>query len=298
MEQTAKKHKKHHYFSLSTSSRRNRKTYGDVMMLIIIGLMALFSFIPLLMSVCMSLKPINELFYYPPRIFPERPTFDNFRMLFNLMKTTWVPFERYAFNTVFITLATTAGHVMLASMAAYPLAKMKIPFVRLFNNLILISLMFVSAINDIANYLTITWFGWLDTYLAVIVPSIGASLGLFIMKNYMSTIPDSLLEAARIDGCSESGIYWRIVMPLAKPVWLTVVILMFQQIWSQNNSQYVYSEQLKTLPYALTQITSGGMVRMGAAQAVGVLMLLVPALVFMFSQTRIIDTMATSGMKE
>lgn len=98
--------------------------------------------------------------------------------------------------------------------------------------------------------------------------------------------------------CSESGIYWRIVMPLAKPVWLTVVILMFQQIWSQNNSQYVYSEQLKTLPYALTQITSGGMVRMGAAQAVGVLMLLVPALVFMFSQTRIIDTMATSGMKE
>ncbi len=298
MEQTAKKHKKHHYFSLSTSSRRNRKTYGDVMMLIIIGLMALFSFIPLLMSVCMSLKPINELFYYPPRIFPERPTFDNFRMLFNLMKTTWVPFERYAFNTVFITLATTAGHVMLASMAAYPLAKMKIPFVRLFNNLILISLMFVSAINDIANYLTITWFGWLDTYLAVIVPSIGASLGLFIMKNYMSTIPDTLLEAARIDGCSESGIYWRIVMPLAKPVWLTVVILMFQQIWSQNNSQYVYSEQLKTLPYALTQITSGGMVRMGAAQAVGVLMLLVPALVFMFSQTRIIDTMATSGMKE
>lgn len=298
MEQTLKKHKRRHRFSLSTGSRRNRKTYGDIMMLLIIALMALFSFLPLLMSVCMSLKPINELFYYPPRIFPERPTLDNFRMLFNLMKTTWVPFERYAFNTIFITLATTIGHVVLASMAAYPMAKMKIPFVRLFNNLILLSLMFVSAINDIANYLTITWLGWLDTYFAVIIPSIGVPLGVFIMKNYMSTIPDTLLEAARIDGCSESGIYWRIVMPLAKPVWLTVVILMFQQIWSQNNSQYVYSEQLKTLPYALTQITSGGMVRMGAAQAVGVLMLLVPAVVFMFSQTRIIDTMATSGMKE
>lgn len=298
MEQTLKKHKRRHRFSLSTGSRRNRKTYGDIMMLLIIALMALFSFLPLLMSVCMSLKPIDELFYYPPRIFPERPTLDNFRMLFNLMKTTWVPFERYAFNTIFITLATTIGHVVLASMAAYPMAKMKIPFVRLFNNLILLSLMFVSAINDIANYLTITWLGWLDTYFAVIIPNIGVPLGLFIMKNYMSTIPDTLLEAARIDGCSESGIYWRIVMPLAKPVWLTVVILMFQQIWSQNNSQYVYSEQLKTLPYALTQITSGGMVRMGAAQAVGVLMLLVPAVVFMFSQTRIIDTMATSGMKE
>jgi ABC-type glycerol-3-phosphate transport system permease component len=126
----------------------------------------------------------------------------------------------------------------------------------------------------------------------------GAALGLFIMKNYMTTIPDTLIESARIDGCSEGAIYWRIIMPMSKPAWLTVVILMFQQIWSQNNSQYVYDEQLKTLPYALTQITSGGMIRIGAAQAVGVLMLIIPAAVFMFNQTRIINTMAFSGIKE
>ncbi|MFA6736228.1 MAG: carbohydrate ABC transporter permease, partial [Saccharofermentanales bacterium] len=201
-------------------------------------------------------------------------------------------------NTVFTAVITTAGHVLLASMAAYPMAKLKIPLMKLFNTLILMSLMFVAAINDIANYLTISSFGWLNTYWAVIIPNMGSALGLFIMKNFMTTIPDTLIESARIDGCSEGGIYWKIVMPMSKPAWLTVVILMFQQIWSQNNSQYVYDEQLKTLPYALTQITSGGMVRIGAAQAVGVLMLIVPAAIFMFNQTRIINTMAYSGIKE
>lgn len=267
-------------------------------MLLIIVVLATFSVLPLIMSVGMSLKPIHELFYYPPRILPQNPTLDNFIMLFNLMKTTWVPFSRYVFNTVFITLGATFGHVLLASMAAYPLAKMKIPFVRLLNAMVLLSLMFVPAINDVANYLTISALGWLDTYLAVLIPAIGSSLGLFIMRNYMTTIPDSLIESARMDGCANTGIYWRIIMPMSKPAWLTVIILMFQQLWSQNNSQYVYSENLKTLPYALSQITTGGMIRMGAAQAVGVLMLIVPATVFIVNQTKIIDTMASSGIKE
>lgn len=285
-------------FTLTEGPRRNRKTYGDITMLVIVLLLAAFSIIPLIVSVSMSLKPIQELFYYPPRILARRPTFDNFIMLFNLMKTTWVPFERYAFNTVFISVVATAGHVFLASMAAYPLAKMKIPFVNTLNLMVLLSLMFVPAINDVANYLTISALGWMNTYTAVIVPAMGSALGLFIMRNFMTTIPDTLIESAKIDGCNTVSIYWRIVMPMSKPAWLTVTILMFQQLWGQNNSQYVYSEELKTLPYALNQITSGGMIRMGAAQAVGVLLLIVPALVFVVNQTKIIDTMATSGIKE
>ena len=294
----AEERRRDFHFSLSAGSKRNRKTYGDILMLLVIIVLALFSIVPLIMSVNMSLKPIRELFYYPQRIFAENPTMDNFIMLFSLMQTTWVPFERYAFNTIFITLATTCGHILLASMAAYPLAKLKIPLINFFNSMVLLALMFVPAINDVANYLTISYLGWIDTYLAAIIPSIGVPLGLFIMKNYMSTIPMTLIEAARIDGAGESRIYWKIIMPMSKPAWLTVGILMFQQMWSQNNSQYVYSEQLKTLPYALNQITSGGLVRMGAAQAVGVLMLVVPAAVFMINQAKIIDTMATSGIKE
>ena len=279
-------------------AKGNRKRYGDFIVLAILALIGAFSALPLIMSVGMSLKPLNELFYYPPTILPSQPTLDNFIMLFSLMKTTWVPFERYAFNTLFITLSATAGHILLASLAAYPLAKIKFIGNKTINAMITFSLMFVASINDIANYLTISWLGWLDTYLAAIIPSMGASLGLFIMINYMRTIPDSLIEAARIDGCSELTTYWRIIMPMSKPAYLTVLILMFQQLWNQNNAAYVYQENLKTLPYALSQITTGGLIRQGAAQAVGVLMLLVPATVFIVNQTKIIDTMASSGIKE
>ena len=283
---------------LGTGSRLNRKAYGDVMMLMLVGVMAAFSFFPLLMAVSMSLKPIHELFYYPPKLLAENPTLDNFRMLLSLMQNTRVSFFRYAFNTVLISVVVTIGHVFLASMAAYPLAKLKIPGIHTINTLVMLSLMFVSAVTDVANYLTVSWLGWLDTYWASIIPAMGASLGLFIMRNYMSTIPDTLLEAARMDGCTDFQLYWRIVMPMARPAWLTVAILMFQQIWSLDNTNYVYDEALKTLPYALSQITSGAMVRVGAGQAVGVLMMIVPAIVFLVNQTKIIDTMASSGIKE
>ncbi len=283
---------------LGTGSRLNRKAYGDVMMLILVGLMAAFSFFPLLMAVSMAMKPIHELFYYPPKLLAENPTLDNFRMLLSLMQNTRVSFFRYAFNTVLISVAVTIGHVFLASMAAYPLAKLKIPGIKAINTMVMLSLMFVSAVTDVANYLTVSWLKWLDTYWACIIPTMGASLGLFIMRNYMSTIPDSLLEAARMDGCTDFQLYWRIVMPLSKPAWLTVAILMFQQVWSMDNTNYVYDESLKTLPYALSQITSGALVRQGAGQAVGVLMMIVPAIVFMVNQSKIIETMASSGMKD
>lgn len=283
---------------LGNGTRLNRKSYGDVLMLILVGVMAAFSFFPLLMAVSTSLKPIHELFYYPPKLLAENPTLDNFRMLLSLMQNTRVSFFRYAFNTVFISVTVTVGHVFIASMAAYPLAKLKVPGINLINTLVMVSLMFVSTVTDVANYLTISWLGWLDTYWACIIPTMGASLGLFVMRNYMTTIPDSLLEAARMDGCSDFQIYWRIVMPLSKPAWLTAAILMFQQVWSMDNTNYVYDESLKTLPYALSQITSGAMVRAGAGQAVGVLMMIVPAIVFIVNQTKIIDTMASAGIKE
>ena len=107
-----------HRSLLSTRSVRNRRKYGDVIVAIILITIAVFSAIPLVMSIGMSLKPINELFYFPPRILPTEPTLDNFVLLFKRMKTTYVPFSRYAFNTIFLTLATTGGHLLLASMAA------------------------------------------------------------------------------------------------------------------------------------------------------------------------------------
>ena len=283
---------------LSGGKSRNYGVGGTIGIGIFIGILAAFCIIPLLMSVGMAFKPIPELFYYPPKILPRHPTLANFSMLFQLMKSSWVPFSRYIFNTVFLTLAATFGHVLLASMAAFPLAKCLFPGKRVCNSLVLYALMFIPAVNDIANYLTISWLGWLDTYLAVIVPFLGSTLGLFLIRNYMATIPDSLLEAAKIDGCTEFQMYRIIAMPLSRPAWLTVIILMFQQMWNASPTTYIYREELKTLPYALGQIVSGGLVRVGAGQAAAVLMLAVPAFVFIMNQTKIIETMTTSGLKE
>ena len=296
-ESSAAKKWLHKLFSNYTGNRNRTKT-GDLAVTLFLLILALFSSVPLVMSISMALKPLNELFYYPPRLFPNEPTLSNFSQLFTLMGTTWVPFSRYIFNTVFLTLATTIGHVLLASMAAYPLAKNHFAGKELMNRAVLYSLMFVATVADVANYLTISELGMLDTYWAVVIPSWGAPLGLFIIRNYLTTLPDSLLEAARIDGCTDIGIYFRIIMPISKPAWITVIILTFQSSWGATNSQYIYSEELKTLPYALNQIVSGGIIRQGAGQAASVLMLLVPAIVFIVNQSNVVNTMATSGMKE
>ena len=199
---------------------------------------------------------------------------------------------------MFIAVVTTAGHVVFASMAAYPLAKGRFPGKKVLHQAVLLALMFVPAIADVINYMTISGLGWLDTYMAAIAPNIATTLGLFLITNYMTTIPDSLLEAAKIDGCSEFRIYGSVIMPICKPAWLTLIIIMFQNIWGQTHTAYIYKEAMKTLPYALTQITQGGYIRAGAAQAVGVLMLAVPAVIFVFNQSKILETMASSGIKE
>ena len=276
----------------------NRSKVGNLGVYVFIGIIAAYSLIPLILLVSNSLKPISELYIYPPKWFPINPTFDNYKSLFTLMSSTWVPFSRYIFNTVFVTIATTAVHIVIVAFAAYPLAKHKFSGQKLINDLIMYSLMFVPAVTDIVNYITISKFGLINTYAAMILPNVYYTLGLFMLRNYMTTIPTTLIEAARIDGCSEVKILWRIIMPIAKPAWLTLIILMIQNMWGQANNTYVYAEKYKTLPAALSQITSGGLVRLGAGQAVGVIMLIVPAIVFVINQRQMVETMASSGIKE
>ena len=136
-----------------------------------------------------------------------------------------------------------------------------------------------------------------DTYWAIIVPAFAYSLGLYLMKQFMNDIPMELIESAKIDGASEFQIYWKVVMPLVKPAWLTLIILLFQQLWNNSGSTFIYSEQIKPLSYALSQIVAGGVARTGTASAVMLITMSVPILVFVISQSQIIETMSHSGMK-
>lgn len=277
--------------------RLARSTGGDLVIFVVLGAGALFMSLPMIYTICQAFKPLNELFIFPPQFFPRHPTLDNFRDLFILMGQSWVPVTRYLFNSLLIVGLGTAGNVLLGSLCAYALAKHNFPGKRLINNLILFSLMFAGSVLLIPHYLTMSFLGWINTYAAIVVPAWGATLGVFLMRNFIEhMVHDTLLEAARIDGASEFYCYWRVVMPIVRPAWLTLIILSFQQLWGNDGSLFLYAEELKPLPYALNQIIGGGVGRAGVAAAVSVILMVVPITIFLVNQSQIVQTMGTSGI--
>ena len=277
----------------------SRSRGGDFGINLFLILMGTFMFLPMYYVIMQSMKPLDELWMFPPRFYVEKPTASNFGDLFTLMSDNYVPFSRYIFNTVFVSVTGTFGNLLLSSMAAYALSKLKFPGRKFFFNMVVYSLMFHQTVTAIANFLTMSTLHWLDTYLSLIVPAFCTSLGLYLMKQFMETsIPDALLESARIDGSGEWRTFWRIVMPLVKPAWLTLIIFSFQGLWNTGTNVLIQSEDLKTLNYALTQIVAGGIARSGTAAAATIVMMSVPVVIFVISQSNIVETMATSGMKD
>ena len=277
----------------------NRSGGGDAGITVMLTILGLFMFLPMYYVVIQSLKPLDELFMFPPKFYVMSPTLENFADLFTLMSDSWVPFSRYIFNTVFITICGTLGNLIFASMAAYSLAKLRFPGRNAIFQVIVASLMFHSTVNQVTHFIILSAFGWIDTYLSIIVPSMATTMGLYLMKQFMETsVPDTVLESARLDGASEFRTYLIIAMPMVKPAWLTLIIECFKSLWNSGSSIYIHSEELKTFNYAIQQIVSGGIARSGAGAAATVVMMLVPIAVFVFNQSQIIETMGSSGMKD
>ena len=277
----------------------NRSVGGDAGITFFLVLMGAFMFLPMLYAIMQALKPLDELWVFPPRFYVVNPTLKNFGDLFRLMSTSWVPFSRYIFNTVLISVVGTLGNLVLSSLAAYVLAKIKFPGREFFFQTIVLSLMFNSTVTSICNFIIMSALGWVDTYLAIIVPTFASTLGLYLMKQFMeSSVSDAVLESARLDGASEFRTFLTIAMPMVKPAWLTLIVYSFQGLWNSGTSIYIYSEELKTFNYAISQILAGGIVRAGAGAASGVVMMIVPVAVFVITQSNIIETMGSSGMKD
>jgi len=277
----------------------NRSLGGDIAINVILIIFGAFMFIPMFYAILQSLKPLDELWMFPPRFFVVNPTLKNYGDLFRLMSTSWVPFSRYIFNTILISSVGTFGNLVLSSLSAYALMKIKFPGREWMFKVIQLSLMFNATVTSITNFLTMSAFGWVDTYLAILVPAFCTTLGLYLMAQFVdSTIPDTVLESARLDGAGEFKTFWSIAMPMVKPAWLTLIIFSFQGLWNMGASIYIQSEQLKTFSYAIGQIIAGGIVRAGAGAASTVIMMIVPITVFVISQSNIIETMASSGMKD
>lgn len=297
MYEKVKKPKKKKKFSFQ-KKRVSRSLGGDIVVFAFLLIYGLFCAVPLYFTFINAFKPLNELWVFPPRFYVVNPTIKNFIDLFTLMSSSVVPFSRYVFNTFFITVVGTAGQIIVASMCAYPLAKHPFPGSKIFFKIIVLSLMFTPQVTAIPNYLIMSRIGWIDTYWSIIIPVFGSTLGLYLMKQFMEQINDSILESVRIDGAGEWATFWRIVMPQVKPAWLTLIVFSVQALWNMGASVFIYSENLKTFPYALSQIIAAGIARAGVGSAVAVVMLSFPLLIFIATQSNVIETMSTSGLKE
>lgn len=278
----------------------NRSRAGDVGVAIVLIIFGCFFAFPLVYAINAAFKPLDELFIYPPKLFVRNPTTDNFSDLFLLLnKTGVVTFTRYMFNSIFVTAVGTLGHILVASMAAYVLAKYRFPGSRLFFSAVTVALMFTGYVISIPRYLIMANLGLINTYLAVIVPAFASPMGLFLMKQFMeSSIPDVLIEAAKIDGAKEGKIFVSIVMPLVKPAILTLMIFSIQALWNDAGTTFLYKDELKMLPFALQTVAAGGVARTGAGSAATLFMMILPLICFILAQSNIVETMASSGIKE
>lgn len=276
-----------------------RSTAGSAGAFIVLLIIALFMVLPMVFVVSNAFKPLSELFYFPPKLFPINPTLDNFKNLGSLLGDSWLPFSRYVFNSLLVTVIGTAGNIVFSSMAAYVLSKHKFPGRNVLFQLVVLSLLFSTVVTGIPNYIIITKLHMINTIWALILPVLPSSLGLFLMKQFMDQmIPDTLLEAARLDGAGENRIFLHICLPLVRPAWMTLLIFSFQGIWGSTGGAYIFDEKLKTLPTALSNIVSSGISRTGVSSAVSLLLIIPPIVVFLFAQSNVMQTMATSGMKD
>ena len=278
----------------------NRSIAGNILLFLFLTIFGLYTALPFMYAISNAFKPLEQLYIFPPPLIVTRPTFEHFIQLGQLVTDFWVPLSRYIFNSVFVSVIATAGHVLFASMAAYPLAKHRFPGREFFSQTVVLALLFTQTVTFIPLYIVMSVLGILNSYAALILPQLMMPLGLYLMQNFMKMLNDSMLEAARIDGAGEFKIYWSVVMPNCKPAWMTLIIFAFQQIWNNNGNLYIYKEQFKVLPAILSSIAASGsgIARAGVSAAATLITLIPPALIFFLSQNFVVETMSTSGLKQ
>ena len=295
-----RREKEHRKMERSKGSNKQvgKSWKNDIGIFLFLTILGLFMLAPIYIATVTSLKPVNEIFIMPPRLYAMDPTLDNFKDLFVVANNSWVPFSRNVFNSIFVTAAATLFHVVFACMAGFILAKCRFPGCRAINKIIVIALLFNSQVTYIMQYIVMANLGMINTYSALIFPLIASTMGLYLMIQSVGQIPDAMIEAAKVDGASLMRICWGIVMPNSKPALMTIIIFQFQAAWNSNGGSLVYDEALKTIPTVVQQIAAAGMARQGAIAASAVVLMIPPLAIFIAAQSNVMETMAHAGMKD
>ncbi|MEQ6377851.1 carbohydrate ABC transporter permease [Bacillaceae bacterium S4-13-56] len=270
---------------------------------VILILVALFMIMPIVYIFSHALKPIDELFAYPPRFFVQKPTLENFRDLLSNTNATGVPMSRYLFNSIVVTIIVVVFTVLISTMAGFALSKKEFKLKKTLFEINTIALMFVPAAVTIPRYLLIDEIHLLDTFFAHIFPLLAMPVGLFLVKQFIDQIPNELIEAAKMDGANDFQIFIKIIIPLVKPAIATISILAFQAVWNnaETSTLFVNDENLKTFAFYMSTLASdtGGnsVAGQGMLAAASLIMFIPNLIIFIFMQSKVMNTMAHSGIK-
>ncbi len=279
--------------------KKQQRSFGGTLMLaLLLAAMGIFMAFPLVYAISSAFKPPEEFFLFPPPIFPNNPTIENFRQLGMVISNMWIPFERYLFNSLFISIVSTLAYLLVATLAAYPLAKHSFPGKDGINELITLALMFTAAITAIPQYIILSYLGLVDNPLGVMLPTLASTMGVFLCVQFMEVLPNAVLESGRMDGAGEWRIWRSIVIPNIKPAIFTMMIFQFQAVWNTTGANIIYNEAWKTLPAAMSQVATAGIARAGVGSAAAIILMIPPIAVFIISQSNVMETMAHSGIKD
>lgn len=298
--------------------RFRRKSYGlrnsginpsgfhpsQIQFYIILAPVVAFMLLPIIFIFSNAFKPLEELFAYPPRFFVVHPTTKNLGDLFTLMSASDVPVSRYLFNSIVITVVSMAASLVVSSTAAFALSKKRFKLKQTLFAVNTVALMFVPVAVTIPRFLIIAKLGLIDSALVHVLPALAMPVGLFLLKQFIDSIPNEVIEAAQIDGASDLQVYWRIVLPLVKPALATIAILTFQATWNNadTSAMYINVESLKTFAYYLSTLSSTAsganlVAGQGMAAAAALIMFVPNLLLFIILQSQVMSTMSHSGLK-
>ena len=256
---------------------------------------AVLMLLPLLWLVSTAFKsPTEHIFEFPPRFLPQQPTFNNFGEVWRAN-----PFGTYFFNSILIAVITVVVNLLFCSLAAYPLARLVFRGREVIFSLIVSTILIPFQIIMIPLYILTVQLGLRNTYLGIIFPSLASAFGIFLMRQAFQGVPKELEEAARIDGCSELGIWWNVMMPAVRPALVTLAIFVFIGSWSDFLWPLIVldREELYTLPLGVARLAGSFSLDWRLIAAGSVISIAPIVAFFVFAQSYIVPTESGSGVK-
>ncbi len=264
---------------------------------LLMGLLALMTLAPFAWMVLTSLHPSHGSLPDPSHPLPDHLHFENYQ---TVLEMTATPFLRFLGNTVLTAVFVVGGQLLFCSLAGYGFARLRFKGRDLLFLLFVATMMIPGQVTMIPAFLVVRSFGWLDTYLALIVPGLSSAFGIFLMRQFFLSLPKELDDAARLDGCSEFGLYWRIALPLSQPALATLAAFAFIATWTDFFWPLLVtnSTEMRTLEVGLSLFKDAfGTTNWPLQMAAAVLTLLPVLVVFLFTQRYFVRGIALTGLK-